>query len=113
MVSKKLPSLTYGRNVHYQVKMEETPIKLMIGLWPTRRSLAEEIGVKTSLVHKWAEAGRVPSKYQAAVVHAAQRRGFHDVTAEWMVRVHSDLPPNENLVPAAPGIPRPLNPAGQ
>jgi hypothetical protein len=69
--------------------MEETPIKNLIGAWGSRRALAEEIGATVAQVHKWADSGRIPSRWQASVIEAAQRRGMNHVTAEWMVQVHA------------------------
>ena len=73
--------------------MEKTPIapiKTLIDSWPARRMLADEIGVNLESVHKWATAGRIPSKYQERVIRAAQKSGLHHITAEWMVRVHAE-----------------------
>lgn len=69
--------------------MEKTPIKNLIGAWGSRRALAEEIGATVAQVHKWADSGRIPSRWQASVIEAAQSRGMSHVTADWMVRVHA------------------------
>lgn len=68
---------------------EESPIRELIDRWPTRREMADDVGSKEAAVHKWARAGRIPSQRQAAVVEAARRRGFDDVTAEWMLLAHA------------------------
>jgi len=70
--------------------MEETPIKNLLGAWGSRRALAEEIGASVAQVHKWAEAGRIPSRWQASVIEAAQRKGLSHVTGDWMVKVHAE-----------------------
>lgn len=69
--------------------MEKTPIKSLIDQWPTRRALADDIGAKVAAVHKWAEANRIPARWQASVVRAAQARGMHDINGDWMVEAHS------------------------
>lgn len=71
--------------------MEETPIKDLINRWTPRSKLAEEIGANLATVHKWAEADRIPAQWQAAVIRAAQARGYADIDAEWMVRVHEGV----------------------
>lgn len=59
----------------------------LVGLWPSRRELAEDVGVMTDRVHKWAKANAIPAGFHLAVLNAAARRGFA-VTAEDMVRLH-------------------------
>ncbi len=69
--------------------MTGNPITSLINQWSPRRALAEEIGVDVAAVHKWAANGRIPSGWQGRVVDAAQRRGFAEITADWMLRVHA------------------------
>jgi len=69
--------------------MEKTPIKDLINRWDTRAHLAAAIGASVAAVHKWAEADRIPAKWQAAVIRAAQAQGFSEVTADWMVDAHA------------------------
>jgi hypothetical protein len=71
---------------------DASPIKQLIDCWPTREALALEIGAKADVVHKWANSGRIPSGWQAAVTHAAQARGLEYATAEWMLQVHARCP---------------------
>lgn len=61
----------------------------LINQWPTRKTLAEEIGADLSAVHKWAQSNRIPSGWMQSVIEAAQRRGFSWVTAAWMVAAHA------------------------
>lgn len=68
--------------------MTESPVKSLIDRWAPRRALADEIGADVSAVHKWASSGRIPAGWQVHVVEAAQRRGFEDITADWMLRAH-------------------------
>lgn len=71
--------------------MSSTPIKDLIDEWKPRRALAEEIGAPVASVHKWAENDRIPSRWQARVVQAAQDRGLRYVTGDWMLAAHEDL----------------------
>lgn len=66
----------------------ENHIRDLIDRWPTRRAMSDEVGAKEAAVHKWARSGRIPSQHQAAVVAAAQKRGFAEITAEWMLLAH-------------------------
>ncbi|MDJ0631075.1 MAG: hypothetical protein QNJ44_22650 [Rhodobacter sp.] len=70
-------------------------IRELVNLWPTRAELARDISAVSPLieatthqVHKWAENGSIPSKYQSAVLRAATERGF-PVTAELLITLHS------------------------
>lgn len=67
-----------------------TPLSItdLINLWPSRRTLAEEIGATEAAVHKWAANSRIPSDWQARVVRAAQKRGHLGITAAWMIEAH-------------------------
>lgn len=87
--SKVIPLLTYGRFFHYQGDMSTSQIKTMIDEWPTRRAFSDAVGANIALVHKWADAGRIPARWQASVVAAAQSRGLDYVTAEWMLDAHA------------------------
>lgn len=71
--------------------MEKSPIRSLIDSWPTRREFAEAVGAPLASVHKWADYDRIPARWQAAVVRAAQREGRKHVTPEWMLDVHSRL----------------------
>ena len=66
----------------------ENPIHRLIARWPSRRIFAGEVGADVEAVHKWARNGRVPSGFLRAVQAAAARRGFADVTADWLLSVH-------------------------
>ncbi len=70
---------------------EKNPITDLIDQWKPRRELAEEIGANLETVHKWAASGRIPPRWQAKVITAAQRRGLWHVTAEWMVLQHGSI----------------------
>ena len=67
----------------------DTPIKSLIDRWPSRKALADETGAPEANVHKWAKNGRIPSGWQNAVLIAASRRGWDDVTPAWMIAAHA------------------------
>lgn len=70
---------------------KNNPIRSLIDAWPNRKALAAEIGANTEAVHKWASSGRIPPRWQAKVITAAQQRGLWHVTAEWMVLQHGSI----------------------
>ena len=70
---------------------QKTPIRELIDTWPNRKALASEIGANPDAVHKWAQSGRIPPRWQAKVITAAQQRGLWHVTAEWMVLQHGSI----------------------
>lgn len=78
-------------------------IRDLVNLWPTRSSLVEDLrifspGMKvtTARVHKWAENGSIPAKYQFSVLTAGRHRGF-SITADLIVKLHapSDCEPDQ------------------
>jgi len=69
-------------------------VRDLVNLWPTRAELAKDVmaacgslRVTTAQVHKWAEKGSIPSKYQHPVLIAGQARGF-EITADLIVLLH-------------------------
>lgn len=76
------------------VVMENTPVKDLIDRWPSRAALASDLGavmgepVSVDRVHKWAQAGSIPSGFQAHVIAAGDLRGFV-ITPEEMVQIHA------------------------
>jgi hypothetical protein len=69
----------------------KSSIRSLIDEWPSRKALAAEIGANTEAVHKWALSGRIPPRWQAKVISAAQQRGLWHVTAEWMILQHGSI----------------------
>jgi ribosomal protein S16 len=53
-------------------------IRTFIDKWPTRETLASEVGVSKDVVHKWAQRGAIPAEHHLAIIEAAQRRGYSD-----------------------------------
>jgi hypothetical protein len=44
--------------------------------------LASDLGLPVKNVRRWSDLGSIPSEWFAAVVRAAEGRGFHDITLE-------------------------------
>jgi hypothetical protein len=70
-------------------------IREIINLWPKRQALADDLNatfddfkVTAGMVHKWAENGSVPSKYQHHLIECGLARGF-PITAELLVTLHA------------------------
>lgn len=70
--------------------MDKSSIKDLMARWPSRTEFAQDVGAPPSIVHKWFSSDRIPARWQARVVRAAVSRGFSDITAEWMLRVHAE-----------------------
>lgn len=68
---------------------QNSKITELLSQWPSRRVLAEELGLPMPTVQQWAYYGRVPASWQLPVVRAAQARGLTHVTAEWMLEQHA------------------------
>lgn len=76
--------------------MEEiSSIRDLINLWPTRAQLADDIRIRApslrvnaAQVHKWADAGSIPSKYHYPILESARDRGF-GVSADLIVELHA------------------------
>ena len=71
-----------------------TNIKELIDQWPSRSVLAADLleitgePVSVERVHKWAQAGSIPSGFQAHVLSAAKLRGIV-VSPNEMLRLHA------------------------
>lgn len=66
-------------------------IEDILRLWPTRRALADRIGLKVDRVHKWASAGTIPARYQQSVLRAAADAGI-DLSAERLIAAQANAP---------------------
>lgn len=60
----------------------------IIGLWPRRQDLADELGVTLVRVHGWATTGSIPARYHRGLVLAARKRGWDVVTADLVDALH-------------------------
>lgn len=63
-------------------------VKSLIDAWPTRRALAEDIGVSPDRVHKWASSNAIPAGFHSSVIERGRLRGI-TVSAEIMVLLHA------------------------
>lgn len=68
-------------------------VRDLVHLWgsPPRvayEQLAADVGgIDWFAVRDWARRGRIPARHIDAVVNAAQRRGFHDLTHVFVARL--------------------------
>lgn len=63
-------------------------ISTLIAAWPTRAMLASDLGLSVDRVHKWAQSGTIPARYQLGVLEAATRRAI-PLTADELVRLNA------------------------
>jgi predicted nucleic acid-binding protein len=67
----------------------------IIEQWPSRRDLAEDVGVNLYAVHHWHHRNRIPANYDAALIEAASRRGialgFEDLALARAHRANSEV----------------------
>lgn len=49
-------------------------IRNIILLWPSRRVLAEDMGVDVVVVHRWWQRRSIPAGFDAKLIDAARRR---------------------------------------
>jgi hypothetical protein len=67
----------------------------IINRWPSRRALAEDVGVNLYAVHHWHNRNRIPAEYDAALLVAAGRRGialgFEELVMARAKRISSEV----------------------
>lgn len=63
----------------------ESGVRSVFCRWPTIAELAADIGAPLARVSKWWQRNSLPAPYMAAVLEAARRRGWSDITAELLV----------------------------
>lgn len=73
-------------------KREIRSVRDLILLWGdppgAYESLAADVGnIEWSAVQYWARRGRIPAKHIPAVVSAAAKRGFPDITVEFVLKL--------------------------
>ena len=57
--------------------MEQThPTLDILERWPSRQALADDMGKKLVVVHRWHQRKRIPSKYDARLLDAASERNI-------------------------------------
>lgn len=52
----------------------------VINFWPSRPQLAHDLGLTIGQVQKWADRDRIPSEHWNALIEAAGKRGYWQVT---------------------------------
>lgn len=52
----------------------------IISMWPTAKAFGTDVGVSGLVARQWRRRNSIPSSHWRAVVDAAQKRGFTDVT---------------------------------
>ena len=76
-------------NVQSNGPKAASDIRSLINHWPRRSEFAAAVGVPVASVHKWADTGRIPTRFMGATVDAAQEKGLTFATAEWMINAHA------------------------
>lgn len=64
-------------------------IRDVMDRWESAEALAEELGQKGVTVRQWRNRGGIPPRYWLALLEAAERRGFSDITPELLTRIHA------------------------
>lgn len=68
--------LTHDLAGQYHAAMSEHPIIDILGRWPSRKELAEDIGKGVIVVHRWHQRKSIPAEYDLDLVEAASKRGI-------------------------------------
>lgn len=68
--------LTHDLAGQYHGGMSEHPIIDILGRWPSRKELAEDIGKGVIVVHRWHQRKSIPAEYDLCLIEAASRRGI-------------------------------------
>lgn len=72
-----LAPLTYDHFGHFMCRMStKHPIQQIIELWPSRQALADDIGRKVIVVHRWHEREGIPPAYDLRLLDAASNRNI-------------------------------------
>jgi hypothetical protein len=58
----------------------------IIALWPTRLVLALEMGVSEGVVNAWNRRNNIPPSYWNAIIQAAKKRGYRQVTGDLLLK---------------------------
>jgi hypothetical protein len=62
-------------------------VRDLIALWPSHKTMADDLDLEEYQPRDWARRGRIPAQFLHPIVNAAQRRGFHHVTHEFLTRL--------------------------
>jgi hypothetical protein len=81
-----LAPLTYDRFGHLMRGMQKNhPIQDIIELWPSRQVLADDLGLKVVVVHRWHKREGIPAVYDLRLLDAACRRNIPLLWRDLMV----------------------------
>ncbi len=62
----------------------------IIAQWPSTADLGRDLGLPYSTVAAWKQRGSIPVAYWQRLVHAAQRRGYRDITGDLLIETHGE-----------------------
>lgn len=48
----------------------------ILSRWPSRQSLADDLGLDVIVVHRWHQRQRIPAKYDSALLDCASKRNI-------------------------------------
>jgi len=74
----------------YNGMAKNNQISEMIAEFGSRSEFAAAVGAELATVHKWAQSGRIPARWQKAAVDAARSKGLNSFNGDWMIAVHSE-----------------------
>ena len=52
------------------------PILSILHKWPSRQTLADDLGLDVIVVHRWHQRASIPAKYDTRLLDAASRRNI-------------------------------------
>lgn len=58
--------------------------------WPNTAEFGRDIGLPYPTVAAWKQRGSIPVVYWRTIIQAARRRGFHEITGDLLIDLHSD-----------------------
>jgi hypothetical protein len=63
----------------------------LFALWPSDADLGRDIGVPYPTVSAWKQRGSIPTSHWPAIIRAASKRGYREVTADLLLSVHTPV----------------------
>jgi hypothetical protein len=61
----------------------------IFAFWPSDADLARDINVPYPTVSAWKQRGSIPPGHWRAIILAARRRGFREITADLLLSAHT------------------------
>ena len=62
----------------------------MIAEFGSRSEFAAAVGAELATVHKWAQSGRIPARWQQRAIEVMRSKGLKQFNSDWVVKVHSE-----------------------